>query len=168
MYRPAMSEENFAIILEEIEGGKSLSEVCRNETRPSRFSFYRWLDAQEGDEAAHRYARAAERRAELLFDDILNISDRPLIGVEVKRVIVTDENGDEKTVELEEKTKDAVDRSRLMVDTRKWALAKMNPKKYGDKFDVGVGLGSGSGGKVVVEFVGGASGAGSIATEDDE
>jgi len=28
---------------------------------------------------------------------------------------------------------DMVDRSRLMVDTRKWLLSKMFPKKYGDK-----------------------------------
>jgi hypothetical protein len=28
-----------------------------------------------------------------------------------------------------------VDRSRLMVDTRKWLLSKMFPKKYGDKID---------------------------------
>jgi len=26
-------------------------------------------------------------------------------------------------------------RSRLRVDVRKWALSKMNPKKYGDKVD---------------------------------
>ena len=28
---------------------------------------------------------------------------------------------------------DIVDRSRLMVDTRKWLLSKMFPKKYGNK-----------------------------------
>jgi hypothetical protein len=30
---------------------------------------------------------------------------------------------------------DAVDRSRLKVDTRKWFISNMFPKKYGDKID---------------------------------
>ena len=30
---------------------------------------------------------------------------------------------------------DHVQRSRLMIDTRKWMLAKMQPKKYGEKID---------------------------------
>ena len=30
----------------------------------------------------------------------------------------------------------AVQRDRLKVDTRKWLLAKMHPKKYGDKIDM--------------------------------
>ena len=29
-----------------------------------------------------------------------------------------------------------IQRSRLRVDTRKWYLSKLNPKKYGDKVDV--------------------------------
>ena len=29
-----------------------------------------------------------------------------------------------------------IQRDRLRVDARKWALSKMNPKKYGDKVDV--------------------------------
>lgn len=31
---------------------------------------------------------------------------------------------------------DAVQRSKLRVDARKWVAAKLKPKKYGDKIDV--------------------------------
>jgi hypothetical protein len=32
--------------------------------------------------------------------------------------------------------REVTSRSKLRVDTRKWMLSKMNPKKYGDKIDV--------------------------------
>jgi hypothetical protein len=32
----------------------------------------------------------------------------------------------------------AVQRARLKVDTRKWLLSKLQPKKYGDKLDMNV------------------------------
>lgn len=34
---------------------------------------------------------------------------------------------------------EAVQRSKLRVDARKWALSKLLPKKYGDKIDVNHG-----------------------------
>ena len=36
----------------------------------------------------------------------------------------------------DEKTPQAIQRDRLIVDTYKWTLARRNPKKYGDRLDV--------------------------------
>jgi len=55
-----------------------------------------------------QYARAMELRAASLFDDMLAISDSDAVDVQ---------------------------RDKLRVDTRKWALSKMMPKKYGDKLE---------------------------------
>jgi hypothetical protein len=72
---------------------------------------------------AESYVRACEIRAEKLTDEILQIADEAnadIIGVDEKtgKPIV---NGE------------AINRSRLKVDARKWLAGKLAPKKYGDK-----------------------------------
>ena len=39
---------------------------------------------------------------------------------------------------------EAISRSRLRVEARKWLMGKMKPKKYGDKIDVDHGVQAGS------------------------
>ena len=58
----------------------------------------------------------------------LEIADKVRKG---ERVRVTIDKDGNKTAE--KTTADMVDRARLMVDTRKWLLSKMFPKKYGDR-----------------------------------
>jgi hypothetical protein len=43
-----------------------------------------------------------------------------------------------------------VQRSRLRLDARKWALSKMAPKKYGDKLELG---GTGEGGALLIQSI---------------
>lgn len=62
-----------------------------------------------------QYARVCAARQEALFDDIIDLSD-----------------GDKYDVDDPIK----VSRNKLQIDARKWALSKMNPKKYGDKVDI--------------------------------
>lgn len=66
----------------------------------------RWLNASEAFRG--QYMRAREAQADYWADQIIDISD----------LSDDDEN---------------VNRSRLRVDTRKWLMARMAPKKYGDK-----------------------------------
>jgi len=63
----------------------------------------------EDEEKSKRYARATEMRAEVMANETLTISDSK--GTDVNR-------------------------DRLRVDTRKWLLSKLQPKKYGDKLDI--------------------------------
>jgi hypothetical protein len=65
-----------------------------------------------------------ELRAELMGDEILNICDA------TQDDIITDENGNLLT------NHNVIQRDRLRVDTRKWLMSKMKPKKYGDKTDI--------------------------------
>ena len=71
-----------------------------------------------------QYARAADDRADAMFEDMLEIADTPVTAEKV----TTKPDG-----KREVTTGDAVERSKLRVDARKWALARMAPKKYGDK-----------------------------------
>ena len=81
-----------------------------------------WIDADK--DFAVQYACAREIRADKLFEEILTIADS---------------KPDDKMVDKDGNIvidSSAVQRNRLQVDARKWILAKMSPKKYGEKMDV--------------------------------
>ena len=80
-------------------------------------------DAERGN----RYARAKELQMDYLAEEILDISD------DGKNDFMTMVRGDEV---YEQENKEVTNRSKLRVDTRKWVMAKLAPKKYGDKLDV--------------------------------
>lgn len=110
-------------ICERLSLGESLREICSSEDMPSKTTVMRWLNAKP--EFRDQYARAREAQAEHWADEIIEIAD----------------DGTNDWTERQNKdgsTYDAVDnevinRSRLRVDTRKWLMARMAPKKYGDK-----------------------------------
>lgn len=118
-------------ILEEIwrrmSLGESLLSICADEKdfgAPSAPTIRRWVISDTPPGIAAQYARARELQYDSWADQITDAADKPLIGEKTKTVAggVT-----------EVTTGDNVDRSRLMVDARKWILSKLAPKKYGDK-----------------------------------
>ena len=132
----------FEMILSRIMAGESLKQICESYDPPvsSRGVFYDWLASDVA--MADRYARACEVRSDHLFDEMLHIADTPLIG-EKRKIMANQEVGpdgeegeDTITRVVEITTGDMVEHRRLQIDARKWAIAKMQPKKYGDKLDV--------------------------------
>lgn len=112
-------EQKFNAIIEIIESGVSLAKACKGVMSRSRF--YEIIDASE--KKADRYARACTARQEVLFEEIIEIADTSGNDIyEIDGVVKIDHEN--------------IQRDRLRVDARKWALAKMNPKKYGDKIDM--------------------------------
>jgi hypothetical protein len=108
----------FKSIISQIEEGASLRSVLRQEAMPNSVTFYKWIDDDE--EKIKHYARACEKRAESIFEDILEIADNA--------------SGDKKYTESGEiMDSEYVARSRIRIDARKWMLGKMQPKKYSDK-----------------------------------
>lgn len=104
-----------------IEERKSFNEVVI-ESEISLVTFYKWISKNETLQNLYNYAR--EVRSDILFEEIIQIADTTEEGV----VIETDDNGKTK-----EKKGDMTNHRRLKIDSRKWVVAKMNPKKYGDK-----------------------------------
>ena len=113
-------------ICERIAKGESMVSICASEGMPSQALVYRWLTVDS--EFVERYARAREQQAEHYLDEIIAISD------DVSLDTLVDGEGNERT------NHEAIQRSRLKVDTRKWAMSKLAPKKYGDsnKIDLNV------------------------------
>lgn len=104
---------------------KSLESICKElEGAPSARTFYRWLEADE--ELCQRYTRAKEAQLQVLADQLVDLADTDRIC----RKVTQKADGSVETVIL-----DQVERTRLQIDVRKWLLAKLNPKKYGDKVE---------------------------------
>lgn len=103
--------------------GESLREICRGEDMPDKSTVMRWLASQP--EFRDQYAGAREAQADYFAEEILEIADdRTNDWMERQR-------SDGSTEEVE--NREVLNRSRLRVDTRKWLMARMAPKKYGDK-----------------------------------
>ena len=114
-------------ICAELADGKSLRAICRADDMPAEATVRAWaLDDVDGFSA--HYARARDIGYECLADDILEISD------DGKNDTYKDHEGNDRT------DQDVIARSRLRVDSRKWMLAKMLPKRYGDKLELAGGL----------------------------
>jgi hypothetical protein len=120
------TEELATRICAEISAGSKLSDVCKPDDMPCERAVYGWLAKQPT--FVQQYARAMEERTNAMAEELLAIADdgsndfmQRNYGEDVAWV----ENGE------------AIQRSKLRVDTRKWLMSKMNAKKYGDKFAVG-------------------------------
>jgi hypothetical protein len=126
--RPSKYTEELALeICKRISAGESVKKICKDESMPSPETIYTWLLEPDKKIFSDQYARARATQAEIMFDEILEISDDSTNDWETRQF------GKEK-VKVE--NREATGRSRLRVDTRKWYLSKVLPKKFGEKLDL--------------------------------
>jgi hypothetical protein len=123
MARPSIYSEELANeICERLANGESLRRICLADHMPDKANVFRWLRANE--EFRDLYARAREAQADTLADEIVDIADDGS-----NDYMETEEGG-------ERYNGDAIARSKLRVDARKWVAAKLKPRVYGDKLDL--------------------------------
>lgn len=96
-------------ICSRIAAGESLRKICKDNGMPSPSTVFYWLLDTNNKLFSEQYEKARNVQAENLFDKLLEIAD--------------------------ENNKNVM-RARLRIDTRKWYLSKVLPKKFGDKLDV--------------------------------
>ena len=119
-------------ICRRIVSGESLRSVCFSENMPSRETVYQWmykarLESDKDSPLARfpdNYRAAREYQAEVVYDDLLEIADD-----------ATNDWMDKQFGQTTARIPDpeTAQRSKLRVDTRKWILARMNRKRYGEK-----------------------------------
>jgi hypothetical protein len=97
------TEEMGNLICDKLTEGISLRKLCKSDKFPNASTVYVWLDRFPS--FAEQYTRAREAATEDMLEDILEIADDPKVEVQDKRV---------------------------RIDTRKWIMGKLKPKKYGD------------------------------------
>ena len=111
----ATNEQLAKEVLAQMHEGASLRTSCRIAGVPAS-TFLTWVSKDSS--LAEQYAHAREMLIENMAEDLLQISDEP---VQPNAMGSTDSG--------------AVAKQRLQVDTRKWLLSKLAPKKYGDKVE---------------------------------
>lgn len=113
-----------------IEEKISFNEAVK-ESDISLVSFYKWISKSDELQTLYKYAR--DVRSDVLFEQIIEIADTTEEGT----IVETDDQGRTK-----EKTGDMTQHRRLKIDSRKWVVSRMSPKKYGDKLDLSSADGS--------------------------
>ncbi len=98
-------------VLDAMAQGMSCFKACRTVGIPMQ-TFTRW--AEEDAALAEAYAHARENFIEKIAADLMDISDQDPEIVDGKKDWA------------------AIQKHKLQVDTRKWLLSKLAPKKYGD------------------------------------
>lgn len=127
MGRPSSFTQEIAdLICERIAGGESLLRICQADDMPSQSMVYRWLRGNA--DFREKYAHAREDQAEFYLDQIMDIADDSSRDTAYQ----TGPDGDVTEVANNE----WIQRSKLRVDARKWAMSKLAPKKYGDKIGI--------------------------------
>ena len=115
-YSEEQKEEIFNNIFNSLENGNSLRRTLSVIDLPAK-TFYEWLDADE--EKSKQYARSKELGIEARFESIeADYLEKPKVTADGKI--------DGSWVALQ----------RLKIDSKKWELSKLAPKKYGDKIEV--------------------------------
>lgn len=110
-YTPATAE----LIAARLADGETLSSICKTPGMPRRQTVHQWRMRHPG--FADLYARAREIGMETMSDDILTIADDDTHD--------TDADGKPNSANVQ--------RARLQVDTRKFLMAKLAPKVYGER-----------------------------------
>lgn len=132
MGRPLSYTEDIAReICVRLSLGESLRSICMDDHMPARSTVFEWLDRDDeiGETFRTKYARARELQADTNVDDMTDIADdgsndwmekRDKDGALVGWIV----NGE------------AIARSKLRIETRRWIAEKLRPKKYGNKIDI--------------------------------
>lgn len=94
-------------ICEGLMEGRSLRAICAEEGMPSRRTVFDWLLHEP--EFRRQYGVARQVQADTLGDEALEIADGAM---------------------EEKETRETVARSKLRIDTRKWLVGNLAPKKY--------------------------------------
>ena len=121
-YTPELAAE----ICRRLGGGESLISICKTEGMPAPSVVRQWaIDNVEGFSA--HYAKARDDAIERMAEETIGIADDGTNDWMSKN----DPDNPGYAANGEH-----IARSRLRVDTRKWYLSKLAPKRYGDRLNV--------------------------------
>ncbi|MXO67779.1 terminase small subunit protein [Altererythrobacter marinus] len=125
MARPTIFDQELADkILDRISDGESLRKICCEDDMPGQTTVYRWL--RQDEEFRQQYASARELQADTLFDETLDIADDATNDWMVRY-------GKEDEAPGWKENGEAIRRSQLRIDTRKWIAGQLRPKVYGPR-----------------------------------
>jgi hypothetical protein len=117
------SEEVANMICKNIAMGKSIKKISdENPTLFCMASVFNWMTTYP--DFLENYTRAKDEQAEFFAEQIIDIADDG-----INDTYIDEATGQRRT------DAEVIARSRLRVETRKWAISKLKPKKYGDRVE---------------------------------
>ena len=99
-------------IMAELETGRSLVQVCKDDGMPDRETVSRWMRDEPAYAAKYAYARAMQ--ADTLFSEMADVEHKVQAGTMDSHA------------------------ARVVLDSMRWRASKLAPKVYGDRLDVSV------------------------------
>lgn len=119
------SEKLVDQICKYIMEGLSIREIERKKDMPCMKTIFNWLNDEKKSYFLQQYTRAKEVQTEGFAEEIIEIADDSTNDyIERKKTDGTT---------YEELNSEHIQRSRLRIESRKWLMGKLKPKKYGDK-----------------------------------
>lgn len=126
--RPTLFSQALAAdICQLVAEGRTLRQIAERPAMPDKATMIRWLHANP--DFCDQYARARETQALVLGDEILDIADDSTNDY----VAQEDKDGRVRMLQNDE----AIARSRMRIDARKWLMGKLAPKRFGEKIQIG-------------------------------
>jgi len=119
-YTVKQKQKIFNEICDKVVNNKTSFNKAIEESEINLMTFYRWLTKSDPFKERYKYAR--DIRADVLFEEIIDIADTTEEGTKTKdtpKGLITE-------------TGDMTEHRRLKIDARKWVASRMNPKKYGN------------------------------------
>ncbi len=115
--RPTLFTETLAAsICQRIADGETIRAICGSAAMPGTTTVFRWLASGERKGFREQYEAAVQIRLETLGDALIELADAP-----IERNAAGAIDGA------------AVQMRRLQIETRRWILSKLLPRKYGDR-----------------------------------
>ena len=109
--------------------GYSQRQIAKMEDMPTDSTITNWILDKDKKEFLAQYAQAKAKCMDHFADEIVSIADDGANDYYER------EGKDGETIKALDH--EHVSRSRLRIDTRKWLMSKLKPKKYGDRLDLG-------------------------------
>lgn len=133
------SDEIAAEIVRRLSAGETLTRICADDHMPERTTVWRWTCGERGapDTFGNDYARAREEQAAVYFDEVVDLSDGAAEAADAIAEEASERVSDRNAAqEYRRVYSEEIQARRLRVDSRKWVLARMNRRKYGDSSNV--------------------------------
>jgi hypothetical protein len=115
--RPTIFTETLATkICQRIADGESIRGICSAAEMPGTTTVFRWIASGKCEGFREQYEASVQIRLETLGDALIELADAP---IERNAAGAIDSA--------------AVQMRRLQIETRRWILSKLLPRKYGDR-----------------------------------
>lgn len=125
-----LNEEQLEKIVELVALGVPIHDIARdNDDLPSEYHFWKFI-ADTHSSLAKAYARGKKLAIARLEEEIERIAATPMRGVLKTRKQTLNREGDIEDLE-EVREYEMTEHRRMLIDTHKWTLAHLTPRKHG-------------------------------------